>query len=97
MASFALMGSTAYIDTGKMNENNHEKCAQAFFICVVLAQVLNTVLFLQLLRKNIVNKILVWLKVGQLGLIVIQLIYSAMPNEISIFGYTSLTDKGIFL
>jgi hypothetical protein len=80
MSSFALMGSTAYIDTGKMNENNHEKCAQAFFICVVIAQVLNTILFLQLLKHNIANKTLVWLKVGQLGLIILQLIYSSMPG-----------------
>lgn len=43
------------------------------------------------------NKTLVWLKVGQLGLIILQLIYSSMPNEISFLGYSPIKDKGIFL
>jgi hypothetical protein len=62
-----------------------------------VAQVLNTLLFLQLLKKKIVNKTLVWLKVGQLGLIILQLIYSSIPGEITIFGYSPINEKGIFL
>ncbi len=48
MGSFALMGSTAYIDTGKMDGPDHRHCAMIFFISTVFAQSLNTVLFLRL-------------------------------------------------
>jgi hypothetical protein len=78
MSSFALMGSTAYIDTGKMDGPDHQHCAAIFFGTVLLAQVLNTLLFLQLMGYNMVNKTLAWLKLAQFILIAIQGFISAM-------------------
>jgi hypothetical protein len=81
MGSFALMGSTAYIDTGKMDGPDHRHCAMIFFIMTVFAQSLNTVLFLKLSGEKIVNKILAWMKFGQFILSWIQVYIS--------FKYTS--------
>lgn len=45
MGTFLLMGNTATIDTGKMNEKWHETCASTFFIFTLTAQVLNAIMY----------------------------------------------------
>jgi hypothetical protein len=76
MGSFALMGSTAYIDTGKMVGPNHRHCAMIFFVTTIFAQSLNTILFLMLAREKIVNKTLAWMKFGQFILSWVQIYIS---------------------
>ena len=44
MGAIFLMGSTATIDSGRMNENLHELCARSFFVCTLVAQAYNTVI-----------------------------------------------------
>jgi hypothetical protein len=45
IGTMLLMGNTATIDTGKMNEHWHETCASTFFIFTLTAQVLNAVIY----------------------------------------------------
>jgi len=82
------MGSTAYIDTGKMDGPDHRHCAMLFFVFVFLAQTLNTLLFLQLMGRNMVSKALAWMKLGQFILSCIQIYISAVytSSDISSFG-----------
>ena len=73
MGSFLLMGSTANIDTGKQNMHWHTACASSFFVTTLIAQMLNTFIFMKLLYSfNAVNKTLVYCKILQLLLIFIQ-------------------------
>lgn len=73
MGSMSLMGSTANIDTGKQNMNWHTACASTFFVTTLVAQMLNTLLFMKLsFSFNAVNKTLVYCKIFQLTLIFIQ-------------------------
>ncbi len=51
MGTMLLMGNTATIDTGKMNEHWHETCASNFFIFTLVSQVLNTVIYTLLYSK----------------------------------------------
>jgi hypothetical protein len=43
IGSMLLMGNTATIDTGKMNEDWHSTCASNFFVFTLIAQTLNTI------------------------------------------------------
>jgi hypothetical protein len=45
IGSMLLMGSTANIDTGKVNGKWHNFCASNFFVFTILAQIYNTVIF----------------------------------------------------
>jgi hypothetical protein len=44
MGCFLLMGSTATIDTGKMNNDWHVTCASTFFVLTLIAQIYNTII-----------------------------------------------------
>ena len=48
MGCLLLMGSTAFIDTGDFHETFHVICATSFFITTILAQVLNTIIFVKM-------------------------------------------------
>jgi hypothetical protein len=74
MGSLLLMGSTANIDTGKQNMKWHQACASSFFVTTLLAQLLNTLLFAKLsFGFNAVNRNLVYLKIVNFVLIIIQI------------------------
>lgn len=45
MGGMLLMGNTATIDTGKMNEKWHTTCASTFFIFTLAAQVYNAIIY----------------------------------------------------
>lgn len=99
MGALLLMGSTANIDTGKMNDDWHVNCASAFFICTLVAQAYNTVIFWLIYNqiktisyRNLLYKSFVFL------LLIVQLIYSSVGFEDQhIFSEDGLTSKGIFL
>ena len=66
MGGFLLMGSTANIDTGKMNTDWHVTCASYFFFVTMTAQLLNTILYIKLTFINkIGNKYLTYIKIIQ--------------------------------
>ena len=66
MGGFLLMGSTANIDTGKQNTDWHVTCAGYFFKVTMIAQLLNTALYMKLCFSfNAVSKNLTYLKIVQ--------------------------------
>jgi hypothetical protein len=52
MGGMFLMGNTATIDTGKMDEKWHTTCASLFFISTLTAQVLNAVVYTLIYDKT---------------------------------------------
>lgn len=85
MGSFFLMGSTANIDTGKQNMHWHTACASSFFVTTLIAQMLNTLMFVKLMYTyNVVNKTLTYCKIIQLLLIFIQVYITSTYGILSI-------------
>jgi hypothetical protein len=81
IGAFFLMGSTANIDTGKHNDKWHTFCAGNFFKFTLVAQLYNTVIFSILYFKHrAVGKLLTYLKLIQLGLLLIQLVIATQNN-----------------
>jgi len=75
ISGMLLMGNTATIDTGIMNEHAHEFFARNFFIFTFLAQIYNTVICTDLHRKTkLVSKINLYAKYFVLVLLLVQLI-----------------------
>ncbi len=74
-----LMGSTANIDTGKMNGHWHSTCASNFFIITLITQFLNTIMYAVLSTKikSINHKNLLF-KYFLILLVVIQYIVSVL-------------------
>ncbi len=71
MGSFLLMGSTANIDTGKMNNDWHVTCAGFFFYVTMIAQLLNTAMYMKLTFINkVCNKYLTYVKMIQAAIII---------------------------
>ena len=75
IGSMLLMGSTANIDTGKVNGKWHGFCASNFFVFTILAQIYNTVIFWIVSEKiQTVSKNNLYLKFFVLGLLIVQLL-----------------------
>ncbi len=76
------MGSTANIDTGKQNTKWHVFCAGNFFKFTMLAQLLNTALFMKLsFTYNAVNRNLVYLKIVQSIIVIIELYLNTLSSH----------------
>ncbi len=73
-----LMGSTAAIDTGHMNETFHVICASSFFILTFFAQIYNTIIVVYLsTQTKVISKPNLYFKYFILLLLLIQLILSS--------------------
>jgi hypothetical protein len=82
MGSLLLMGSTANIDTGKMNEDWHSTCASTFFIFTLIAQLYNTIIYWLIYNKiKTINYTNLLYKSFVIFLLVLQLIYSSVGFE----------------
>lgn len=82
MGCFLLMGSTATIDTGKMNNDWHVSCASSFFIFTLAAQFLNTIVSWVVYTKiGALNKWVLYFKTFLIGLLVLQLYISTVYGE----------------
>ena len=79
--SLFLMGSTANIDTGKMNTKWHTLCASRFFLLTVIAQIYNTIIctIVQTNTRGLSEGNLVF-KYGLIGLILLQLMVSVVKG-----------------
>jgi hypothetical protein len=103
IGSFLLMGTTATIDTGKMNDKWHNSCASSFFIFTLIAQIYNTAIFSHLYFKyNAVSRTSTYLKIIHLVLLIIQLLESTNSKLWTHYGEKFeendlMGDKGIFL
>ena len=76
MGGMLLMGLTATIDTGFMNEKAHEFLTRFFFIFTFLAQIYNTAICVSLQKKtNLMSKCNLYAKFFVLALLTAQLIY----------------------
>ena len=74
MGGFFLMGSTANIDTGHQNTDWHVTCAGYFFKFTMIAQLLNTALYMKLSYSyNAVSRNLTYLKIVQAIFVMIEL------------------------
>ena len=81
-----LMGNTATIDTGKMNEKWHTSCASSFFIFTLTAQVYNAIIYSLVYSKTKAvsyNNLL--FKYALIALLVFQLLLSAFQGNMGGF------------
>jgi hypothetical protein len=92
MGAMLLMGNTATIDTGKMNEKWHETCASTFFIFTLAAQVLNAILYTLVYSKTKAvsyNNLL--FKYALIGLLAIQGLLSLYQGNVG--GFWNITEE----
>ena len=81
MGAFLLMGSTANIDTGKMNDDWHVNCASSFFIFTLVAQTYNTVIYWLIYNEiKVVNYNNLLYKTFIIILLIVQLIWSSVGS-----------------
>lgn len=75
MGAIFLMGSTALIDTGKMNGDLHVFCAGNTFLWSILANWYNAYISWVMHKKGkIGSKFLTWTRIGLAFLILVQAI-----------------------
>lgn len=100
MGGLLLMGNTATIDTGKMNEKLHEFCASKFFIVTLIAQIYNTYICTDLQRKtHAISRTNLYLKYFVLFMLILQIIDSSIKGEGPLFEerFAVGSDKDKFL
>jgi hypothetical protein len=86
MGAFALMGSTASVDTGIRNGNWHTACASSFFLLTILAQLYNTLIsWIVYVNIKTINKNLLYLKSIHSFLVVLQIYISVNYGSIEFF------------
>lgn len=92
MGGMLLMGSTASIDTGKMNTHLHTFCASNFFIFTLAAQVYNAIVYTFVYKntKAVSYKNLL-VKYVQIGLLGIQAIVSLYQSGVG--GFWNITEE----
>eukprot|EP00919_Chromeraceae_sp_WS-2016_P011641 GHVR01027202.1.p1 GENE.GHVR01027202.1~~GHVR01027202.1.p1 ORF type:complete len:146 (-),score=8.91 GHVR01027202.1:42-479(-) len=86
MGTFLLMGSTALIDTGIMDDDLHVMCASTFFVFTLIAQLYNTILCWIIHQKtNKLSVTILWVKTFLVVVIFIQIYVSTAYGELNIF------------
>jgi len=91
MGGMLLMGNTATIDTGKMNEKWHTSCASSFFIFTLAAQLYNAIIYSLIYSKTKAvsyNNLL--FKYVLIGLLVVQILLSTYQGGLG--GFWNLTE-----